>query len=122
MTYARLKQNTAFVAILIAAGAASAQSPPKNVQPLPDIPPPPKLSNAPTPADEDDATSVTIRQEGDTKVEEFRTRGGRIYAIRVTPKFGKPYMMVDPDGKGAMTTAPDLNGGVRPSQWTIFEF
>ena len=111
----------AFVVAAMSWGLASAQEPPK-LQPLPDVPPPPKMSTTPTPADDEEATSVTIRQEGDTKIEEFRTRGGKLYAIRVTPRFGKPYMMIDADGKGAMTNAGEINGGVRPSQWTILEF
>jgi hypothetical protein len=106
------------VALGVAAGA-SAQSPKGS---LPDVPPPPKLSDKPTPADEEDATSVTIRQEGETKIEEFRTHGGRLYAVRVTPKIGKPYMLFDPDGREGEIKADELNGGVRPAQWTIFEF
>ena len=111
----------AFVAGLSFCAAALAQAPPKGLEPLPDLPPPPKLSNTPTPEDAE-GPQVTIRQEGDSKVEEFRTRGGRVYAIRVTPKIGKPYVLVDPDGKGSMTNAGDINGGVRAPQWTLFEF
>jgi hypothetical protein len=106
---------------LSAGGSAFAQATPKNLEPLPDIPPPPKLSTVPT-IDDDEAPSVTIRQEADSKVEEFRTKDGRVYAIRVTPKIGKPYMLIDPDGKGAATNATEINGGVKPAQWTIFEF
>ena len=102
-------------------GAAFAQTPPKGLQPLPDIPPPPKLSNNTTP-DEADGPQVTIRQEADSKVEEFRTKSGKLYAVRVTPRIGKPYVLVDPDGKGTMTNAGEINGGVRAPQWTIFEF
>ena len=111
----------AVLAALSLAGAAFAQSPPKGLEPLPDVPPPPKLSNAPTP-DDADAPQITIRQEGESKVEEFRTRGGRLYAIRVTPRIGKPYLLVDPDGKGTMTNAGEINGGVKAPQWTLFEF
>jgi hypothetical protein len=113
--------RTLFVVALSAGGSAFAQATPKNLEPLPDIPPPPKLSTVPT-IDDDEAPSVTIRQEADSKVEEFRTKDGRVYAIRVTPKIGKPYMLIDPDGKGAATNATEINGGVKPAQWTIFEF
>ena len=103
-------------------GAAFAQATSKGLEPLPDIPPPPRLSNAPTPADEDDAPSITIRQDGESKVEEFRTKAGRVYAVRVTPKLGKPYMLIDPDGPPGTIPATEINGGVHPAQWTIFEF
>ena len=102
------------------AGALYAQSQPKDLQPLPDIPPPPKLSSTPIPDDLNDP-QVTIRQEGENKIEEFRSKG-RVYAIRVTPRIGKPYLLIDPDGKGTMTRAEDIGGGMRAPQWTLFEF
>lgn len=108
-------------------GAAFAQSPPKGLEALPDIPPPPKLSNVPG-TDDLENPQVTIRQgEGGAKVEEFRTKGGKLYAVRVTPTIGKPYVLVDPDGSGRMinpaeTNAGEINGGVHPAQWTLFEF
>ena len=80
------------------------------------------VSNTPTPADQDDAPTVNIRQEGETKIEEFRTKEGRVYAVRVTPKIGKPYLLVDPDGKHPITSSGDIGTGVRPAQWTLFEF
>lgn len=110
----------ALAAVLVAA-TAHAQQPPKGLEPLPDVPPPPKLSNAPT-TDDADGPQVTIRQDGESKVEEFRTKGGKVYAIRVTPRIGKPYLLVDPDGRGTMTNADEINGGVKAPQWTIFEF
>jgi Protein of unknown function (DUF2782) len=119
-----MRAGVHIIATLIAAagaGALFAQSQPKDLQPLPDIPPPPKLSSSPTPDDET-APQVTIRQEGENKVEEFRAKGGRVYAIRVTPKVGKPYLLVDPDGKGTMTKAEDPGGAVRAPLWTILEF
>ena len=102
-------------------GSAIAQSTPKGLEPLPDIPPPPRISTTPLPED-DESPAITIRQDGENKVEEFRTRGGRLYAVRVTPKYGAPYVLVDPDGKGTMTNATEINGGVRAPQWTILEF
>ena len=118
----RLLVDATIVSIALAAAASAAAQAPRGVQPLPDVPPPPRLSDKPTPADDADATSVTIREEGGNKVEEFRTRGGRLYAVRVTPKIGKPYMLFDPDGREGEFKASELNDGVRPAQWTIFEF
>ncbi len=105
---------------LSAASPLFAQSQPRDLQPLPDIPPPPKLSSTPT-SDDPNEPEVTIRQEGDSKVEEFRSKG-RVYAIRVTPKIGKPYLLIDPDGKGTMTRASEIGGDVKAPLWTILEF
>lgn len=118
-----LRSRGAAAGLLFAmtSGAALAQSTPKGLEPLPDIPPPPRLSTTPTPED-DESPAITIRQDGENKVEEFRTKGGRLYAVRVTPKIGAPYVLVDPDGKGTMTNATEINGGVRAPQWTLFEF
>ncbi len=125
MTFLRFPVVASAVAVaLMSAGVAFAQdaAPPKRLEPLPDVPPPPKLSNTPTPADEDDAPTVNIRREGETKIEEFRTKDGRIYAVRVTPRIGKPYLLVDPDGKHPITDSGDFGTGTRPAQWTLFEF
>lgn len=106
---------TLLMAVL--ASVAIAQKPlPPDLEPLPEPPPPPRLATDP----DNIEPQVTIRSEGNNKIEEFRFNG-RLYAIRVTPRNGKPYLMVDKDGKGL---APiDNNPGlVRPPQWTVFEF
>ena len=103
---------------LLCTSTALAQQQPRNLEPLPDIPPPPKLANAP---DDPGEPQVTIRQQEGNKIEEYRAHG-RVYAIRVTPKVGKPYLLIDPDGKGTMTRAEDIGGGIKPPQWVLFEF
>ena len=120
MSFRPLLARVVAISTVGVVASVSAQEVPR-LQPLPDVPPPPKLSTQPLPEDAD-APQVTIRQDGDTKVEEFRTRSGKVYAIRVTPRVGKPYLLVDPDGKGTMTNATEINGGVRAPQWTILEF
>jgi hypothetical protein len=95
-------------------------------------PPPPKISTPGNGAKEsgpevdDTEPVVTIRQEGGNRIEEFRIHG-RLYAVRVTPPVGKPYTMVDPDGKGGMgrveSGADDPAGAsVKPPRWVLFEF
>jgi hypothetical protein len=96
----------------------SAQQPPK-LEPLPDIPPPPALSDVPANKSE---PQITVRQDGQNKIEEYRING-RLYAVRVTPPVGKPYTMLDPDGKGVRITADDPSGGrPPPPHWVLFEF
>lgn len=124
----------------LSAGPAAAQQPnplaqPPALEPLPDTPAAPKHGDADRPvvnekgappSTDDVEPVVTIRQEGDNKIEEFRVHG-RLYAIRVTPRVGKPYTMVDADGKGRMeraeSGADDPAGhSVRPPRWVLFEF
>lgn len=63
---------------------------------------------------------VTIRQEGDKTVEEYRLNGF-LYAIKVTPENGAPYFLVAVDDDGNFTRADSPNGMRIPS-WKIFEW
>lgn len=63
---------------------------------------------------------VTIRQEGDKTVEEYRLNGF-LYAIKVTPKKGPPYFLVAVDDDGNFTKA-DTPNGLRIPSWKIFEW
>ena len=61
----------------------------------------------------DGEPDVTIRQEGDRTVEEYRVNGF-LYAVKITPKVGKPYFLVRADGPAP---APPATGHrLRPSQ------
>jgi hypothetical protein len=62
---------------------------------------------------------VTIRQEGDRTVEEYRVNGF-LYAVKITPKVGKPYFLVRADGDSNFIRAdrPDM---LIPA-WKIFSW
>ena len=72
----------------------------------------------------DDAPSpdpdVTIRQEGDKTIQEYR-QNGFLYAIKITPKYGKPYFLVRADGTEANFIRSDQPDMLIPS-WKIFEW
>ena len=63
---------------------------------------------------------VTIRQEGDKTIEEYRLNGF-LYAIKITPSKGAPYFLVAVDDDGNFTRADSPNGMRIPS-WKIFEW
>ncbi|EZQ18039.1 DUF2782 domain-containing protein [Pseudomonas sp. G11-1] len=63
---------------------------------------------------------VTIRQEGDKTIEEYRMNGF-LYAIKITPKNGAPYFLVAVDDDGNFTRADNPNG-LRIPSWKIFEW
>ena len=102
--------------LLALAGAASAQSRPADLQPLPEAPPPPPglLDPALEP-------QVTITRRGQDKVEEFRVNG-KLYMLKVTPPHGTPYYMVDEKGDGLMTRRESFESGVRVPMWVIGTF
>ena len=105
------------------------------------VPPAPKLAPKSTPAeaasasnpmtrqipalpsmhDDRDTTmpSVSVRQEGDNSIQEYR-QSGRVYMVIVTPKGGVPqtYMV---DDRGRLT---DANGAppVRPVMYKVLEW
>ena len=67
----------------------------------------------------DGEPDVTIRQEGDRTVEEYRVNGF-LYAVKITPKVGKPYFLVRADGDSNFIRAdkPDM---LIPA-WKIFSW
>lgn len=81
-------------------------------------PPPPPALNADEAPDE---PQVTIIQEAEQTTEEYRM-GGKLYMIKVTPKKGKPYYLVDDKGDGKFSRLEGLDSGVRPPRWIIHQF
>ena len=63
---------------------------------------------------------VTSRTEGDTTIQEYR-QNGFLYAIKVTPKGGKPYFLVRADGSEGNYIRSDQPDMLIPS-WKIFEW
>ncbi len=57
------------------------------------------LPPEPEPIQEEIEPEVTIIQREDRSIEEYRV-GGELRAVRVVPRKGKPYFLVDTDGDG----------------------
>jgi Protein of unknown function (DUF2782) len=106
----------ALAAALFVAWSAFAQTPPK-LEPLPEPPPPPP-GYEPDPSLE---PQVTIVKRGEDVVEEFRING-RLYMIKITPKVGLPYYLVDYSGAGNFSHQDYLDPGIRPPMWVILEW
>lgn len=69
----------------------------------------------------DQGPKVTITKETGDTIEEYRA-GGRLYMIKVIPRHGKPYYLVDDRGDGRFSRQESLDSGVRPPQWVIHSF
>jgi hypothetical protein len=63
---------------------------------------------------------VTIRQDGDRTITEYR-QNGFLYAIKITPKNGKPYFLVRADGSEGNFIRSDQPDMLIP-QWEIFKW
>lgn len=94
---------------------------------LPEPPPPVKNYKAPPqpPAEQYDAGAlpepeVTITTKGEERHEQYRV-AGRLYMIKVTPKNGRPYYLIDNEGKGDFVKS-DFLPKVSPPMWVIKRF
>jgi hypothetical protein len=107
-----------FIATLLLAlpFAAFAADQPKNLQPLPDAPPPPPGVMA-----DDTQPQITIKKRGEDKVEEYRVHG-KLYMMKITPRIGKPYYLVDQRGDGNFVRQGSLDTGLRPPMWVIHQW
>jgi len=65
---------------------------------------------------------VTIVRKGDAVVEEYRVNG-RMFMVKITPKVGKPYYLLDKDGDGRMESRmSEINDELAVPQWVIFSW
>lgn len=115
------------VALLLssALSAAAQSTQPKDLRPLPEVPEPPELA-LPSPGVDEEGSSlepqVTITKRGEDKVEEYRING-RLYMIKITPRIGLPYYLIDNFGDGTFATGTGgLDQGIRPPMWVIRQF
>ena len=104
--------------LLFVTFAAHAQNqPPAGLEPLPEPPPPP-----PGLSDEDvSEPEVTIQQQGEDTYEEYRVNG-QLYMIRVIPRNGVPYYLIDTAGSGSFARQDGLGADIRPPMWVIKRF
>lgn len=78
----------------------------------------------PPPADEEVAPRprVTITQQGDEVIKEYRING-RLYMVEVDPAKGYPYYLVDTDGDGRLETHHvELTEDLLVPNWVIFRW
>ncbi|UXI68694.1 DUF2782 domain-containing protein [Tahibacter amnicola] len=124
----------------VAVGASAAEPPAKaDASALPAALPPPSLEDpgvktAPEPAATADtpaagaarnkrgeaAPDVSIRQEGDDTIEEYRT-SGRVTMIRISRKGGVQQTFIDTDGDGRLEGNPK-EGPVAPVYYKLYEW
>ena len=112
-----------FSVVLLAAFATAAMAAgPAKFKELP--PPPERVKDyrppAPPPEDNLPEPEVVITTRGEDRHEEYRL-GGRVYMVKVTPKVGKPYYLIDNEGRGEFMRS-DLQPSVSPPMWILKEF
>ncbi len=107
------------VALSFPAAPQSAARPrPTGTTPLEEPPPPPLLSET----DSSLEPQVSVRTEAEQTVQEYRVKG-KLYMQRVTPKHGRPYVLMDYNGDGTFVRSDHpTDNGVRVPQWVLKEF
>ena len=100
---------------------SGARTRPPGTLPLEEVPSPPPIPDTAEPGSTI-AQEVTTRTEDGQTIEEYRHQG-KLYMVRVTPRHGRPYVLVDQRGDGQFTRQDNpLGTGLRVPQWVIFEF
>jgi hypothetical protein len=83
--------------------------------------PPPMPANVATDPALEAQIAIRTNDAGET-VQEYRVKG-KLYMQRVTPKHGRPYVLMDHKGDGTFTKLDNtLDSGVRVPQWVLLEF
>ena len=120
----KIRRIISCLAILALAGAipsALAQEDLEKPPPMPevgeDVPIPPKVPQ------EQIEPTVTIREEEQRLIEEYRMNG-RLYMVKITPKVGPAYYYIDTDGDGQLELDPSQQAlnPVQPVYWKIKEW
>lgn len=91
---------------------------PPGTVPLEDVPPPPPMiTTKPEPEPQ-----VTTRNENGETIQEYRINN-KLYMMRVTPKGGHPYVLMDLKGDGTFTRQDQpVQGRLQVPQWVLMEF
>jgi len=97
---------------------AGAQQQPEGLEPAPEPPPLP----APVQSGETLEPDVTIRRTDDATIHEYSING-RVYAVKVVPRVGPEYYLVDVDGDGQFDNRrDDLSPDFLVNHWRILSW
>ena len=112
----------AIAVMILLPGSVPAQDDLAKPPPIPpadaeDVPIPPKIQ------EEQIVPTVTIREEEERMIEEYRL-DGQIYMVKVTPRGGIPYYYIDTDGDGKLELDMDQSAmnPVQPVHWKVKEW
>ena len=111
-TFARITLTSALCLI---ASLAFAQQ----LEPIPE--PPPLPSSVPASPVPSENPAITVLQRGDDTIEEYRYRG-RLYMLKVTPRVGPAYFLMDVKGDGNMVRKDSLDKDQPLPRWTLINW
>lgn len=86
-----------------------------------DAPAPPPADEAPLDTEALEG-QIVIRPRPGERIEEYRVNG-RLYMVKVIPRKGPPYYLIDTDGDGSLDTRRDeLGPDVAVPSWVIMRW
>ena len=103
-----------YIALLLLCSLPAFAADQPKLEPIPEPPPLPAGV-----ANEEAQPEVSISTRGEDKIEEYRIHG-KLYMIKVTPKVGKPYYLVDHKGDGVFSPASERELSV--PMWLILSW
>jgi hypothetical protein len=111
-----------FLLLTFALSASAKDAPPPPDQPATpagggflDAPPPP---SSPV-TGETVEPEITIREGANETIYEYRVRG-RTYMVKIQPRIGPPYYMIDTNGDGTLDQRSSVPMDINVNQWVLF--
>jgi Protein of unknown function (DUF2782) len=99
--------------------APDADAPPPPPMPLPDISPPPPSGLS---GDEELQPEVKITKRGEDIIYEYRVNN-QLYMVKIVPRIGYPYYLVDQDGDGSLESRyTNLGPNLLVPSWIIYRW
>ena len=114
------------VLFFCAASLKAADAPDQDSVPKPPPMPAEQPGSEPTPAPDQleqemgVEPDITIIQKEDRVVKEYRVNG-QLYKVKITPKVGKPYYLLYPDGPNQPAVRRELDN-IQTPYWVIFSW
>ena len=88
------------------------------LEPLPEVTPPPTGTNE---ADELEPEVSIIKRDEET-IHEYRVNG-ELYMVKIEPRYGPPYYLIDKDGDGSLESRYNkLEPAMLVPSWMIFRW
>ena len=114
-----MKKTVACAVLLLAPAWVLAQKP--DDQKLEPVPSPPEIPDA-VQSGQPIEPEVTIIHKKEATIEEYRVNGN-LYMVKVTPKVGPVYYLLDMDGDGNMETRTrGIRDDMSVPQWVLFSW
>jgi hypothetical protein len=114
-----MKKTLVCACLLLVSGWALAEkTADKKLEPVPSPPEIPDAVQSGQPIEPE----VTIIHKKEATIEEYRVNGN-LYMVKVTPKVGPPYYLLDMDGDGSMETRRrGIRDDMSVPQWVLFSW